>query len=297
MDIETLIVTPEEKSLRLDKLLVQRFPQHSRTYFQYLIEQNCVLVNGRVLKKRQHPKEGDEIDISFLLTPELSLVPENIPLEILYEDEHFLAVNKPPGMVVHPAPGHPTGTFANALLYHCKNLQKDVHDLRPGIVHRLDKDTSGVLLAAKNPDMHQKLVSLFSERKIEKYYLAICMGKPKFARIDAPIGRHPQRRQEMRVCQEKGKEAISLLKIVQEKHPFSLVQVQILTGRTHQIRVHLKHIGHPILGDPIYGVKSTNEKYGIARPLLHAHRIKFSHPFTSQVIEIEAPIHADIRLP
>ncbi len=296
MSNETIFVTEIEAGQRLDKLLALRFPEHSRTYFQYLIEQNSVLVNGTQLKKRALPKVGDEIDIAFLLTPELALEPENIPLEILYEDEHLLAVNKAPGMVIHPAPGHPTGTFANALLFHCKNLQKEAGDLRPGIVHRLDRDTSGVLLAAKTLDAHAKLVALFAERKVEKYYIAICKGCPATQKIDAPIARHPTKRQEMAIVPE-GKEAISLVRPLETKSTFSRVEVQILTGRTHQIRVHMKHVGHPILGDPIYGIPSLNEKYGTTRPLLHAHRVAFTHPFTHAHIEIEALVPKEISLP
>jgi 23S rRNA pseudouridine1911/1915/1917 synthase len=287
---EIILVNAQEEGLRLDSLLAQRFPSYSRTYFQFLIEEGCVLVGGQVLKKREKPREGDEIEICFLLTPELALEPENIPLEILYEDEHLLAVNKPVGMVVHPAPGHPKGTFANALLFHCKKLKREPGDLRPGIVHRLDKDTSGVLLAAKTQEAHHKLVSLFAERKIEKYYLAICSGRPKQEKIDAPIARDPIHRQQMAISQEKGKEAISLCKVLEERGHFSLVQVQILTGRTHQIRVHFKHIGHPILGDPIYGSSAINKKAGIEKQLLHAHRLKFPHPITSKPLEITAPI-------
>ncbi len=290
---QIIFVSPEEKGRRLDKLLAGRFPNYSRTYFQFLIEQGCVLVGGRVIKKREEPKVGDEIDICFLLTPEISLTPENIPLDVLYEDEHLLIINKPVGMVVHPAPGHPSGTFANALIHHCQTL-KPAHasDLRPGIVHRLDKDTSGLLMAAKSQLAHQKLVSLFASRQIEKYYLAVCIGSPKVEKIDAPIGRHAKHRQEMAVCFEKGREALTLCRVLAEKDSLALLEVQILTGRTHQIRVHLKHIGHPVLGDTVYGSDSMNKKFGVKHQMLHAHRLKFIHPFTLAPMDITAPVPA-----
>lgn len=293
---ETFFASLEDEGMRLDRLLVSRFPHHSRSYFQFLIEQGSVLVEEQVLKKRARIKAGDEIEICFILTPELSLIPENIPLDILYEDEHLLIVNKPVGMVVHPAPGHPSGTFAHALLYYCKQLKpEEFSDLRPGIVHRLDKDTSGVLLAAKNPQTHQKLVALFTSRQIEKHYLAISLGRPKTEKICAPIARHPKHRQKMAVV-ENGKEAITLCQQLAEKGPLSLLSLQILTGRTHQIRVHLSYLGHPVLGDALYGNLHINQKYGVVRQLLHAHRLKFIHPFTSKILEIEAPIPTDFDL-
>ncbi|MFI5335027.1 MAG: RluA family pseudouridine synthase [Chlamydiales bacterium] len=292
---ETILISKEEEGLRLDTLLTQRFSNYSRTYFQYLIGQSCVLIDGQSLKKREKLREGDELEICFLLTPEISLVPENIPLEILYEDTHLLAINKPAGMVVHPAPGHFSGTFANALLFHCKNLKNEPGNLRPGIVHRLDKETTGVLLAAKTAEAHQKLVALFAGRAIQKKYLAICSGTPKEGKIDAPIARNPKRRQEMTVSPE-GKEAISVIHLVEKRGNLSLIEVELITGRTHQIRVHLKHVGHPVIGDPVYGSQALNEKYGIQRQLLHAHRILFTHPITHQQLAIEAPIPKEFSL-
>lgn len=287
-------VSADEANLRLDKLLSLHFPQLSRTYFQYLIEQGCVLVNGKALKKRQSPKVGDEIDVCFLLTPEISLEPQNIPLDILFEDEHLIAINKPVGMVVHPAPGHPKDTFVNALLYHCAGLRGQ-EGLRPGIVHRLDKDTSGVLLAAKTQQAHAQIVGQFMERSVRKEYLAICVGTPKEGLIDAPIKRHPIHRKEMAVNPE-GKEAKSLCKVLEKNEQLSLVQVLLLTGRTHQIRVHLKHIGCPVLGDAVYGSVSANKRYQAERQLLHAHRLGFAHPITKAPIQIEAPIPTDFKI-
>lgn len=286
------IVSPEEAQIRLDKLLVLHFPEHSRTYFQFLIEQGCVLVNGQPLKKREFPKVGDEIDVRFLLTPEISLEPQNIPLDILYEDEHLIAVNKPANMVVHPAPGHPDRTFVNALLFHCRNLPTS-DPVRPGIVHRLDKDTTGILLAAKTSQCHAKLVEIFSQRRIEKDYLAICVGTPKEGLIDAPIKRHPVHRKEMAVCPSEGKEAKSICRVLKKNEKISLVEVQLLTGRTHQIRVHLKHVGAPVLGDPVYGSVNANKRFETTRQLLHASRLRFLHPITGAPLDLSAPIPND----
>jgi 23S rRNA pseudouridine1911/1915/1917 synthase len=296
---ETLIVPQEFEGERLDKFLVQSFPSYSRSYFQYLLKNEYVLVNGQKMKKRQIPKAGDEIEIFFSLTPELSLEPENIPLDILYEDKDLLIVNKPAGMVVHPAPGHPKGTFVNALLFHCKNLERADDSLRPGIVHRLDKDTSGIIIAAKTTVCHQKLVEMFAQREIQKTYLAVCIGEPENGIIDAPIGRHPVRRKEMCISEEKGKTAISHSTVLESKahqsHRISLIQIKPITGRTHQLRVHLQHKRAPILGDPVYGIESINQKYGFKRQLLHAYTISFVHPISKQPLLIKAPLSQDMQ--
>lgn len=292
---ETLIVTEEDLNVRLDKLLCKHFPNHSRSYFQYLIEENAVLVNGQSIKKRSTLRLGDEIELCFLLTPQLSAEPQEIPLDIIYEDEYLIAINKPAGLVVHPAPGSPSNTFVNALLYHCQSLKDQPFDtLRPGIVHRLDKDTTGVLIAAKTYEAHQKLIEQFSARKIEKTYLAITLGKPREGILSAPIKRHPIRRQEMAVVED-GREALSHFKTLHHKDPLSLVEVDLMTGRTHQIRVHLKHLNTPILGDPVYGSSQANQKWHAERPLLHAKRLKLRHPIKDFLLEIEAPIPSDMQ--
>jgi 23S rRNA pseudouridine1911/1915/1917 synthase len=290
---ENVIVTDEMIQERLDRLLSRQFPTYSRTYFQYLIEQGFVLVNGLPIKKKDKPKAGDEIEICFQLTPEISLEPENIPFDILYEDEHLLAINKPAGMVTHPAPGHYSKTFVHGLLYHCKSLPQG-DTLRPGIVHRLDKDTSGVLLAAKTSEAHQKLVEMFCERKLEKTYLALCIGTPGNGTIEAPIKRHPTRRKEMAV-DPTGKPATSICKVLAFDGKLSLVEVQLITGRTHQIRVHLKHKGAPILGDPVYGAPAWNKKYEASRQMLHAYRLKLRHPLTGNLLDLKAPLPEDFK--
>ncbi|OGN64337.1 MAG: 23S rRNA pseudouridylate synthase [Chlamydiae bacterium RIFCSPHIGHO2_12_FULL_49_9] len=285
-----LFVTAEEEGMRIDTLLGCRFPDHSRTYFQYLIESGFVLLNGEPVKKRILPEEGDEIEVCFQATAEASLEPESIPLDILYEDEHILAVNKPAGMVVHPAPGHWSGTFVNALLGHCREIAPSSDPLRPGIVHRLDKDTSGVLIAAKTLIAHQKLIEMFSSRRIEKLYLAICYGRPQNGTINIPIGRHPVHRKEMAALPD-GREAITEVQTAAFNEKTSLVLLRPKTGRTHQLRVHLKHIGCPIVGDPVYGKKTDSPK----RQLLHAYRLAFEHPITRAPIKLTAPLPQDMK--
>lgn len=291
---DTLFVSTTEDGLRMDKLLTARFPEYSRTYFQYLIEEGFVLLNGEPIKKRVCPKNGDEIEVCFQAIPGPSLQPEAIPLNILYEDEHILAVNKVPGMVIHPAPGHWSGTFVNALLAHCSELAPGSDPLRPGIVHRLDKDTSGVLLAAKTLPAHQKLIEYFTCRRVEKTYLAICQGRPPNGIIDAPIGRNPIHRKEMTVLPQ-GKAATTTIQTIAYNDQFSLVLARPKTGRTHQIRVHLQHIRCPILGDTVYGKGPLFQKESISRFLLHAYRLELPHPITGAPLCFSAPIPEDFK--
>lgn len=288
MDPETILLTEEEAGERLDKLLFKRFKGHfSRSYFQHLIEQHLVLVNGEGVKKRTKPVAGDEIEVAFLYTPEIHLTPEPIPLNILYEDDDLLALNKPAGMVVHPAPGHWKGTLAHALLHHCRLELPGHESLRPGIVHRLDKDTSGVMVVAKTMEAHARLVQAFSERRVSKEYIAICVGTPPQGKVDAPIGRHRLRRQEMAVV-ENGKKAVSVVEPLYSNGSLSVVKVYPETGRTHQIRVHLQYLGHPILGDSLYGNSRINEKDKVNRQLLHASRLCLTHPINGKSLEIKA---------
>lgn len=294
-ETDTIIITEEEAGERLDKVLTNRYRSlHSRTYFQNLLAEGRVLVNGVLLKKRETVKEGDEVEIAFLLTPELKITPENIPLDILYEDDAILVINKPVGMVVHPATGNWTGTFVNALLYHC-SLESPAGTIRPGIVHRLDKDTSGVLIAAKTPQAQQKLVEQFAARQVEKEYLAICCGNPGNITIDLPIGRHPVKRKVMAVREEGGRAAITHCKTLACDGKLSLVKVLIETGRTHQIRVHLKHQGTPVLGDALYGSETVNRRFGAVRQMLHAHKLGIIHPVTGKPMQFVAPIPEDMN--
>ncbi|HLB52417.1 MAG TPA: RluA family pseudouridine synthase [Chlamydiales bacterium] len=291
-EAELLFVMQEEEEMRIDKLLALRYPQYSRTYFQYLIEQGCVLINGETIKKRIEPEEGDEVEVYFQAVACPSLQPESIPLEVLYEDDDFLAVNKPAGMVVHPAPGHWSGTFVNALLAHCEGNIPGSDPIRPGIVHRLDRETSGVLLAAKTLTAHQRLVEQFASRTIEKFYLAVACGRPANGIISAPIGRHPVHRKEMAVLSD-GREAITDIQVAAFNEKLSLLLIRPQTGRTHQIRVHLKHIGSPVLGDPVYGNDRLNQLFDPPRHLLHAYRLIFDHPITGVTMKLSAPIPED----
>jgi 23S rRNA pseudouridine1911/1915/1917 synthase len=292
-DTNIFIASEEDEKTRIDKFLAKKFTLKSRSYFQYLIENECVHVNNKKIKKRALLKKGDEIEIFFLATPEISLTPENIPLDILYEDDYIIVINKPKDMVVHPAPGNYSHTFVNALLYHCKNLDNS-DSIRPGIVHRLDKNTTGVLIAAKTSLSHQRLIEIFQKREIKKTYLALCIGKPEEGIINMPIKRHPIKRKEMTVSED-GKEAISEITILQHKNNISLVSINILTGRTHQIRVHLKHLNCPILGDDTYGSKHINEKYKIFSQQLHAHEISFIHPINKILLNIKAPLPCSMQ--
>lgn len=297
-EFDTLFVTEEEAGERLDKILASRLRQAgSRTYFQYLIEEGKVLLNGVPIKKRSKPKAGDEIEVEYILTPELTLEPENIPINIIYEDESILVVNKAPGMVVHPATGHWTGTFVNALLFHCaKSLQGSENTLRPGIVHRLDKDTSGLMVAAKTSAAQQKLIEMFAGRQVYKEYLAICIGNPKDGVIESPIGRHPVNRKLMAVLGKgEGKPALTRYHSIGFNERLSLVNVVIETGRTHQIRVHMKYHGTPILGDPLYGVPSFNAKLGVERQMLHAYKLRLNHPISGKLLEWTAEIPQDMQ--
>lgn len=291
---DLLVVIDEEAGERLDKVLAMRFKEiYSRTYFQYLINQELVLLNGTPAKKRAKLEPGDEIEVHFASSPETELLPESIPLSIIYEDEYFLAVNKPAGLVVHPAPGNWSGTFVNALLYHCGQLPECENSLRPGIVHRLDKNTTGILVGAKTLEMQQKLTQLFASRQVYKEYLAICIGKPAEGEISAPIGRHPVHRKQMAIVPD-GKQAVSFVKTIGWNDKLSVVEVVIATGRTHQIRVHLKYQGTPVLGDSIYGNPSLNGFYGVERQLLHAACMRFQHPITGEAIELKAPPPEDM---
>ncbi len=295
MNIEkdNIRITEEEAGERIDKILTQRYEKCSRSYFQHLIKDKQVLINGKAIKKQSKMRCNDEVEIHFTLPPEISLSAENIPLDILYEDEHIIAVNKAVGMVVHPAAGNWSGTFVNALLYHCRNLP-DHDNLRPGIVHRLDKDTSGLILAAKTNDAHKALVEQFSQRNIEKQYIAICVGNPGTRFIQGSIARNKIHRKMMCVS-EHGKEAFTKCTSIAHSDSISYVKLHPKTGRTHQLRVHLKHVGTPILGDQTYGNPQVNTRHNAVRQLLHAHSLSFKHPITNEALKIEAPIPADIQ--
>lgn len=294
--IEFVISSDEALVGRLDKLLTQRFPEYSRNYFHYLFDQNAISINSSIVKKRIQPKSGDRVTIYFQEPPQINLESQPIKLNILYEDEHLLAINKPAGLVVHPAPGSIDHTVVNGLLFHLKDTiikLPNQHSVRPGIIHRLDKDTSGVLLLAKTDLSYLGMIQQFAARSIEKIYLAICLGNPNVQSIESPIGRHPKNRQRMAIC-EKGKFAQTACTTLLSNNYFSYVRLSPSTGRTHQIRVHLQSIHCPILGDKVYGNAKINTLHKVERHLLHAHSLEFVHPFTQESLKITAPIPEDI---
>jgi len=282
---EIFFVESHEIDVRLDLLLARRFAQ-SRSSIQRLIEKGLVLVNGRQLKKRDKLDEGDEVEVGFPLPETTDLVAENIPLDILFEDSYLIVLNKPAGLVVHPGAGNWTGTLVQGLLYHCQNLPQ-TESLRPGIVHRLDKDTSGVMVAAKTEETHAGLVEAFSKREVEKQYIAIVHGNPGQKLIQAPIGRDPKNRQKMAVVKG-GKEAETRIETLVVQEAYSLVRAYPKTGRTHQIRVHLKHLGFPVVHDALYGKASET-----GRQLLHAEKLTFTHPITKERLSFSAPLPDD----
>jgi len=280
-----------ENGLRLDKILASRYPSYSRTYFQYLIDAKSVLLNKKPFKKKDSGGTGDSIDVTFIPSPEISLKPQPIDFTVLFEDEHLIGINKPRGLVVHPGAGNPDQTLINGLIYYLKKIPEGGDPLRPGLVHRLDKETSGIIIAAKTSNCHALLVDMFKNREIEKHYLAICHGVPKQGTLITNIGRNPFRRQEMCVRDNGGKLAETKITTLAHNGKKALVLAQPKTGRTHQIRVHLKHLNAPIVGDKLYGPSKNT-----TTPLmLHARKIKFTHPITKEILEIKAPILEDFN--
>ncbi|MFT4177467.1 MAG: RluA family pseudouridine synthase [Luteolibacter sp.] len=286
----------ENNGERLDAYLAARLPDLSRSRIQTLIREQYILVSGKPAKPRDPIRTGDLVTIALPEAVPLDAAPQDIPLDILFEDDDLLVLNKAPGIVVHPAPGNPDGTLVNALLYHCKGKLSGIGGVeRPGIVHRLDKDTSGCLVVAKSDPAHQSLVTQFSERSsMEKLYLAVTQGipKPEKDTIFTHIGRHPVNRQKMAVVNPPGgKPAITDYEIL-ATDPASLtalVLCHLHTGRTHQIRVHLHHKGAPLVGDPIYG-KPSKTANDVGRLMLHAWRLSFEHPISGRKMKFESPI-------
>lgn len=289
---QTPLYPENEKPERIDKWLADHFTTRSRTYFQSLINSGLVSLNGEIALKRSLVSKGDEIEVTHLEKPIIAAKPEAIPLSILYEDSHLIAIDKPAGMVVHPAPGTPNGTLVNALLHHLGKAPTD-DPIRPGIVHRLDKETSGVLIVAKNPLAHERLSEMFAKRLVEKRYLAITVGTPPLeVRLDEPIGRNPNNRQKMAILKG-GKRAVSHVKRLETNGELSLVDVAIETGRTHQIRVHLAYLRTPVLGDSTYGSAGANKAYGAKRQMLHAKTLSFAHPLSGEKLTLDAPLPDD----
>ena len=276
-----------EKKMRIDKYLMEQL-LYSRSKIRRMIDAEQILVNGISVKSSYVLKLDDEIEINEEYTEEIDIVPENIPLDIVYEDEYLLVVNKPSGMVVHPGSGNFSGTLVNALMYYCnQNLSKVNGDIRPGIVHRIDKDTSGLLLIAKNDEVHEELARQIGEKTVTRKYLALVQGVilEDTATIDAPIGRDPNHRKKMCVTDICGKDAITHFKVLERYQKASLIECKLETGRTHQIRVHLNYIGHPLVNDSVYGYRKLEDaEFG---QMLHAKTLGFVHPITKQYLEFE----------
>jgi 23S rRNA pseudouridine1911/1915/1917 synthase len=283
---------------RLDQMLHERLPQYSRSRIQQWIQAGRVLVEG-VRKRPSHSlRAGEAIDVEPAEAPPLRAVPEDIPLSVLYEDADVVAIDKPAGMVVHAGAGVHSGTVVNALLHRFGALSGVAGALRPGIVHRLDRYTSGVLLVAKNDDAHRRLAEQFAGRQVEKVYLALVHGKVKqeSGRMERPIARDPVRRTRMTARLDKGRAAWSEYRVLRRFDRFTLLEVRIGTGRTHQIRVHLSSIGHPVAGDTLYGAPAKVEgRPALGRYFLHARRIRFHQPSTGEEIVVESPLPADLE--
>ena len=272
---------------RIDKVLTSLEPEITRSQLKNLINDGHVTVNGQPVKPKYKVQAGDKISLVKPEPQSLELTPENIPLDIVYEDDDMIVVNKPQGMVVHPAPGHPDHTLVNALLYHSP-LSTINGTFRPGIVHRIDKDTSGLLMVAKNDLAHQSLAEQLRNKTNKREYLALVYGQIKEdeGTIDAPLGRNPQDRKKQAVVKD-GRHAVTHFKVVKRYDNFTLVKCILETGRTHQIRVHMKYIGHPLVGDPLYGPRKVIGKDG---QFLHAALLGFKHPRTGEEMVFEAPL-------
>jgi 23S rRNA pseudouridine1911/1915/1917 synthase len=276
--------------MRLDRYLAELCPDFSRARLQGFIREGRVKVNQAPAKPSWPLREGDAVLLEIPTeTAPSPLAAEEMPLGILFEDDHLLVLDKPAGLVVHPGAGNREGTLANGLLHHCAGIEVVGGIERPGIVHRLDKETSGCLVVAKTESAHRQLAAQFASRDVEKTYLALVDGKPRMPHgtIDAAIGRHPVHRQKMAVV-ERGREALTHYRVLESRDAKALVQCQPKTGRTHQIRVHLKHLGHPVSGDPVYGRRG-----GFERHMLHAWKLTFTHPATGKRISFSAPLPAD----
>lgn len=292
------VATKDALGRRLDRFLQSELPGHSRAFLQKLIEQGHVLVNARPGKPSHRMQPGDKVSVEIPPPRPLEAAPEAIPLEILFEDDDLIVVNKPAGLVVHPAAGNAEHTLVNALLHHCRGQLAGIGGVqRPGIVHRLDKGTSGCLVVAKTDVAHQSLVAQFKARRVKKIYRAVCWGqfdRPS-GRIETVIGRSERDRKKMSARVTHGRPSLTEYRILKQFAQFALVELTLHTGRTHQIRVHMAHIGHPVVGDAVYGrprsmLDAQRSTISIARPLLHAYKLGFTHPRTGEFMEFTAPV-------
>jgi len=292
--MRTLELTADRSGERLDTFVARRCPELSRSHARRLIDEGLVTVSGRQGRPSDRVTAGIEISVTIPPPEAIDLAPEDIPLTILYQDGDIIVLDKPAGLTVHPAPGHPSGTLVNALLAACPDLRGIAGTLRPGIVHRLDKDTSGLMVVAKNDRAQRALQRQLTDRDVRKTYVALVQGvpKPREGQIEAPIGRHPKNRKKMAVVAG-GREATTKYRVREELagRRYSLLEVEPVTGRTHQIRVHMAALGHPIAGDATYGKRSDL----IARQALHASKLAFAMPLGGRAVEFESPPPADMR--
>ena len=276
---------------RIDKFLSAQLPEQSRSYLQKIIKEGSVLVNGSPVKASYRMDDQDEVTIDLPELKEPEIEAENIPLDILYEDDDLLMVNKPKGMVVHPSAGHTTGTLVNAVMYHCKEDLSGINGvMRPGIVHRIDKDTTGVLVICKNDKAHNFVAEQLKEHSITRKYRAIVNGviKEDEGTVNAPIGRHPTERKKMAINEKNGKHAVTHYRVLERFSNHTYIECQLETGRTHQIRVHMASLHHPLLGDTVYG--SQKNPYHLEGQTLHAMVLGLIHPSTGSYLEVTAPL-------
>ncbi len=296
VEIKTFKITDELQGLRVDKALQLLLEGNSRTFVQNLLEQECVFCDGKKVKKSMKLLGGEQLEVAFPEPETLDVLPENIPIEIVYEDDDLLVVHKPKGMVVHPAPGNYDGTLVNALLYHCGDRLSTINGVvRPGILHRIDKDTSGLLLVAKNDFAHNFLAEQIKAHTLQRCYRALVLGsfKESSGTIDAPIGRCPSDRKKMAINYKNGKKAVTHYTVLKEFGSYSYIECRLETGRTHQIRVHMASIGHPVLNDPLYFSGSCRLKFDFEGQCLHALELGFVHPKTKEnmIFKSELPIY------
>lgn len=290
MTTEKITVEQQDEKQRLDIFVCQKFPNYTRSYVKTLIENGEITLNEKSVKSGEKLKCGDVVEIAQKQPKTLDVLPQDIPLDIVYEDEDFAVINKPQGLVVHPANGNSSGTLVNALLFHLKNLSSINGVIRPGIVHRIDKDTSGLLLVAKNDNAHKCLAKQIETKTCHRHYLALCNGnfKEDSGKIETHISRSKKDRKQMAVCQDtEGKLAITNYNVVERFFDYTLVEFVLQTGRTHQIRVHSKYIHHPIVGDKTYGVK---DKFNLSGQLLHAYKIELNRPSDGKRVEFSCPL-------
>ena len=289
--METKTLTADQTGERLDAFLARSLPDLTRSAAQRLLEEGAVTLGGKPAKKNTKTAPGDVVEVTLPDPQPVEVVPQNIPLDIVYEDDDVIVVNKPVGLVVHPAPGHPDGTLVNALLYHCGESLSGINgELRPGIVHRIDRDTSGLIIAAKNDRAHLALSAQLQDHTLARVYEAVVVGnlREDSGTVNAPIGRHPVDRKKMAIEPRNGRPAVTHWRVLARYPGYTHVECRLETGRTHQIRVHMASIGHPLLGDTVYGSKKPWP--GLAGQCLHARKLRFVHPATGEPVEVECPL-------